>query len=143
MTMISYSANRRCVPRWSNRGVFPLEIVRGPDLRPRYGSGRIVCTEQTDRDGTGNPRNGTQPSVRPPKWADFPPYRPRVSKNTMKCVVVRGRLSGSGRPEPADSADRIPERGSVPFRSGSVPALQVRERSLIFEGRNRSRKIIT
>ena len=50
----------------------------------------------------------------------------------MKCMVVRGRLSGSGRPEPADSADRIPERGSVPFRSGSVPALPVCERSLLF-----------
>ena len=49
----------------------------------------------------------------------------------MKCVVVRGRMSGSGRPEPAESADREPERGSVPCRSGSVPALQVRERSLI------------
>jgi hypothetical protein len=30
-----------------------------------------------------------------------------------------------------DSADQIPERGSVPFSSGSVPVLQVRERSLL------------
>jgi len=56
----------------------------------------------------------------------------------MKCVVVRGRMSGSGRPEPAESADRVPERGSVPvpfrFRSGSVPVLHPRERSLVSRG---------
>lgn len=35
-----------------------LGIVHGPDFRPREdGSGRIVCAELTDRDGTVNSRN--------------------------------------------------------------------------------------
>ena len=49
-----------------------LEIVPGPDLRPRYRLGRIVCAEQTDRDGTGNSWNGTEPSVRRPEVGRFP-----------------------------------------------------------------------
>ena len=52
-----------------------VEIVHGPDLRPRYGSGRIVCAELTDRDGTVNSRNVNKIGYDGQKWSYFPPYR--------------------------------------------------------------------
>ena len=64
--------------RGKDRLLFWVEIIPGSGFEPRYGSGRVVCGELIDRDGTGNYRHGNK--------VGFPAIVPRVS-------ITRGMLN--------------------------------------------------